>query len=191
MTRSQIATGLAAVPNKALLVFAGTILIALGAKIQVPFWPSPITLQTLAITLIALSLGPRLAVLTVVAYLAEGFAFIPVFAGTTAGPAYFAGPTGGFLLGFVVLAGVAGLGARRGLFSMVLFSILGGVLLYLPGLAWPMWIAELAGIDANWVGSDVSTIWQYWVSPFILGDLTKAVLASMLVWQGVLLWAKR
>lgn len=183
MTLSQIAFGADTLLKKTLLVVAGTILIAIAAKTQVPFWPVPVTLQTLAILAIALSFGARLGAITVLAYLAEGLVGLPVFA-TLVGPAAFVGPTGGFLLGFVVMAWVAGQGAGRSLGAMVAFSLLGGALLYVPGLGWPMYLAEIAGIEAGWVGSSWATIWTHWLSPFILADVTKAVVASLLVWKG-------
>ena len=109
--------GIARAVGVILLVLAGTLLIAIAAKIKVPFWPVPITLQTLAVMAIAAAYGSRLAVATVVAYLAEGLVGLPVFTNTpplAAGPAYFLGPTGGFLIGFIVIAFVVGLAADRG-----------------------------------------------------------------------------
>ena len=74
--------------------------LAISAKIKVPFYPVPMTLQTLAVPLIAAAYGSRLGVITVLAYLAEGALGLPVFTNTppaVAGPAYFLGPTGGYL----------------------------------------------------------------------------------------------
>jgi len=87
-------------------VIAGTALLTISAKIKVPFYPVPMTLQTFAVMAIAAAYGMRLGVATVLAYLAEGAFGLPVFAGTPggSGPAYFLGPTGGFLAGFVILA---------------------------------------------------------------------------------------
>src|SRR5690606_10113220 len=96
-----------------LLVAAGSALIAIAAHVKVPFWPVPATLQTLAIFTIAALYGQRLAVATVLAYLAEGAAGLPVFTGG-AGLAYFAGPTTGYLAGFVVMAAITGWAADRG-----------------------------------------------------------------------------
>ena len=98
-----------------LFVLAGVALIALSAKIQVPFFPVPMTLQTLAIMGIAAAYGLRLGVSTILAYLVAGFAGAPVFAGPIAGPAYFMGPTAGFLLGFIVIAAMVGYAADKGI----------------------------------------------------------------------------
>ena len=95
--------------RKALLVLGGTILIALAARTSVPMIPVPMTLQTLAILAVGFTFGSRLAAITLLAYLAEGFAGLPVFSPTTLiGPAAFAGPTAGFLIGFVGMAWAAG-----------------------------------------------------------------------------------
>jgi biotin transport system substrate-specific component len=98
---------------KAALMLTGSLLLALSAKVQLPFWPVPMTLQSFAVIALALAFGWRLGVLTVLLYLAEGAAGMQVFA-TGSGPAYVAGPTGGYLLGFVVAALACGWLAERG-----------------------------------------------------------------------------
>ena len=88
-----------------LMVLAGVAVLTASAKITVPFWPVPMTLQTMAIMAIALATGPRVACATVLGYLAAGAAGLPVFAGTPErgiGLAYMVGPTGGYLLGYLV-----------------------------------------------------------------------------------------
>ena len=86
-------------------------LITLAAKVQVPFWPVPMTLHTLAVMMIALIGGPRVAVGAMATYLAAGAAGLPVFSGSPErgiGLAYMVGPTGGYLLGFLPAAWIAG-----------------------------------------------------------------------------------
>ena len=95
------------------LVVAGSLLIAAAAHVKVPFWPVPMTLQTLAIFAIAAAYGRNLAVATLLAYLAQGAVGMPVFTGG-AGLAYMAGPTGGYLAGFLVAAAMIGAAADRG-----------------------------------------------------------------------------
>ena len=93
------------------LALVGTLILTLSAKITVPFWPVPATLQTLALFAIAAAYGSRLAVATVILYLIEGAVGLPVFAGTPEkgiGLAYMVGPTGGYLIGFVVAAMACG-----------------------------------------------------------------------------------
>lgn len=121
------------------LVLAGTLLLAVSAHIQVPFWPVKMSMQSFVIVALGLAYGPRLAAATVVAYLVEGAAGLPVFQ-SGAGIAYFAGPTGGYLLGFVLAAYVVGLMAERGacrtLIGAVATVLAGEALIYLPGVIW-------------------------------------------------------
>src|SRR5690606_1214363 len=94
-------------------VVLGTLVIALAAKVNVPVWPVPVTLQGLAIAALAAAFGARIGVATVALYLLEGAFGLPVFA-TGGGLAYLVGPTGGFLLGFLLMAGIIGYAADRG-----------------------------------------------------------------------------
>lgn len=168
-----------------ILVLAGTALIAIAAKIKVPFVPVPMTLQTLAIMLIAATYGFRLGTMTVVAYLAEGLLGLPVFTNTppaVAGPIYFLGPTGGFLAGFVVLAMVTGHAADRGWDRSIirLFSAMavGKILLFAMGFAWLAWLFHLP--DGG-LGIGVERALAGGVTPFIWGAIFKTVLAALLV----------
>ncbi|MFO6463648.1 biotin transporter BioY [Jannaschia sp. KMU-145] len=170
--------------RKAALVAAGTVLIALAAQVSIPFFPVPLTLQGLAILTIGLTLGARLGAVTVLAYLAEGAMGLPVFANGGAGLAYLAGPTGGFLLGFVAMAYIAGLAAGRGLVVMIGASLLAAAAIYLPGVAWPYAVASAAGIEAGWASTSAAALWSGWVAPFLLGDAVKAVLAALIVTGG-------
>jgi biotin transport system substrate-specific component len=124
----------------AILALVGSLLLILSAKAQVPFWPVPMTMQTLAVVVIGMTYGMRLGLGTVMLYLGEGLAGLPVFAGPVAGPAYFLGPTAGYLVGFLLAVGVVGYlaerGWDRGLFRVALAMILGHVLLFVPGVAW-------------------------------------------------------
>lgn len=186
MTLTQATFGTDTLIKKALLVLAGTAFIAIAAQISIPFFPVPLTMQTLAILIVGLTFGSRLGAMTVVAYLLEGAAGLPVFANGGATLAYMFGPTGGFLLGFIALAYIAGLAAERSksFGVMVVGAVIGSIILYIPGVAWPMALAEMFGIEGKWVGSSASSIWTYWVSPFLFGDAIKAVIAAMIVAAG-------
>lgn len=112
---SLAGTSLAA---KILLVVAGSIALWISAKIKVPFYPVPMTLQTLALFGIAAAYGLRLGVATVALYLVEGAAGLPVFAGTPEkgiGLAYMVGPTGGYLASYLIAAAIVGYAVQRGL----------------------------------------------------------------------------
>ena len=93
------------------LAILGTIILALSAKIKIPFWPVPMTMQTFVVLLIGIVYGWRLGLFTVSLYLLEGIAGLPVFAGTPEkgiGIIYFTGPTMGYLLGFLVAVFLTG-----------------------------------------------------------------------------------
>lgn len=158
--------------QKALMVLAGTALIAISAQISVPFFPVPMTLQTLAILLVGFALGARMGALTVVAYVAEGAMGLPVFSGFKAG---LGGPTTGFLLGFIAMAWIAGYAADRGIRSVLGLSavaLAASAALYLPGVAW---LATAIGFDKAVAAG---------MLPFLAGDAVKAVLAALIVTGG-------
>jgi len=155
------------------LILAGSLLLTLSAKIQVPFYPVPMTLQTLVVLLIGASFGWRMGFATVLAYLAQGAMGLPVFAGTPEkglGLLYMAGPTGGYLVGFALAAGLTGWLAERGLDRSVIGTaiamIAGNLVIYVFGLAWL----------ANFVGFEKAV--TLGVIPFLFGDLVKIMLAT-------------
>ncbi|WP_420394933.1 biotin transporter BioY [Nioella sp.] len=187
MTLSQAVIGTGSTARKAMLVLAGSAFIAVAAQISVPMLPVPMTLQTLAILIVGFAYGARLGALTLVAYLTEGAMGLPVFANGMNGLA-FAGPTAGFLLGFVAMAWAAGFAAERGLARGVVGTALTALLisaaLYIPGLAWPALVAGGFGFEAGWVAQDAGFYWTWFVAPFLLGDAVKAVIAALLVAGG-------
>ena len=105
-------------------ILIGNLLLILSAKIQIPFWPVPMTLHTLAVFFLAATLGPRLGFAAMAAYLTAGALGMPVFSGTPErgiGLAYMAGPTGGYLAGYLLGAGLTGwLAQGRGLIGRFL-----------------------------------------------------------------------
>src|ERR687893_2110175 len=98
----------------AVLVVAFSAFVALMAQVAIPLWPVPLTLQTLAVLLTGAALGSRRGTLALLVYLAEGAVGLPVFAGGASGVAYMLGPTFGYLVGFVLAAGLVGWLAERG-----------------------------------------------------------------------------
>ncbi|WP_296571721.1 biotin transporter BioY [Phreatobacter sp.] len=167
-------TGAAALLRPALLVAAGVCMITLGAKASVPFWPVPLTLQTLAISVVAAAYGLRLGVATVGAYLAAGLLGAPVFAGMTTGVAPFLGPTGGFLVGFLVMAAIIGAAADRGwdkAWPKILAAMaLANVIVFVPGL---LWLGTFTGYGEKLLAAG---LW-----PFALGTVVKTALAAALM----------
>ncbi len=169
-------TGRSDIIRNVVLAVLGTLLLTASAKVQVPFWPVPLTMQTFMVLVIGMTFGPRLGAATVVLYLAEGAVGLPVFAGTPAkgiGLAYMAGPTGGYLVGFAVAAFVAGQLAVRGWDRKPLYTALamfaGMVVIYVLGV---IWLSTLIGFQKAL---------QFGVVPFLLGDAVKIALATALL----------
>lgn len=158
-----------------LMVLAGSALLALSAQITVPMFPVPMTLQTLAVSVIGLTYGARLGALTVLAYLAEGAMGLPVFAGGTGSAAVLFGPTGGFLWGFVGMAWLTGaLAARvrgRGVLALLASVLVPALLVYVPGT---LMLMAVTGLD---LGAALALA----AAPFVLGDVIKSVVAAMSV----------
>ena len=159
------------------LAVVGSLLIAIASKIQVPFYPVPMTLQTLMVLTIGMAYGWRLAIATLVLYLLEGAVGLPVFAGTPEkgiGLSYMLGGTGGYLIGFVIAAGCCGLLAERGWDRSPLTTaatmLIGNGLIYVPGL---LWLDIFYGWD--------KPILEWGLIPFLFGDMIKIVLASCMM----------
>lgn len=156
-------------------VVAGSLLLTLSAKVQVPFYPVPMTMQTLVVIGLGLALGPVRGAAAVALYLAQGALGLPVFAGTPEkgiGLAYMMGPTGGYLAGYLPAALLAGwLGQRgwdRNVFTAMAAALLAAAVIYLPGL---LWLGSVIGFD--------KPVLAFGLTPFIPGDIMKAVLAAI------------
>ncbi len=167
------------------LALIGTAVLTISAKIRVPFYPVPMTLQTFAIMALAAAYGSRLAVVTVVLYLFEGALGLPVFTSTppaVAGPAYFLGPTGGFLIGFVALAWIVGTAADHGwdrsIAKLFAAMIVADVVVFILGFAWLAWFATLSN---GGTGLGIANAFKFGVAPFLLADLLKIALAALAV----------
>ncbi|HVY15162.1 MAG TPA: biotin transporter BioY [Rhodopila sp.] len=162
------------VPRTVLTVIAGAVLMTLAAKSQIPFWPVPMTLHTLAVMAFALAFGPRIAVAIFLTYLAAGAAGLPVFSGSPergVGLAYLAGPTGGYLFGYLLASGLVGVLARgKGVIGRFGAMLAGLAIVYAIGAAW------LAAYVP------VGQILALGVTPFLAGDLVKlGVVAALSV----------
>lgn len=161
-------------------------LTALGALVQLPVGPVPITLQVLFVLLSGLVLGSRLGALSQMQYLAIGLAGAPVFAQGKFGFMALLSPTGGYLVGFVAMAYVVGLvaesTARPGRARLFLAGLIGIPTLYVFGATWlSIWFAMANG--TSWM-AELGRAWQFGVVPFILPDLGKALVASGVALSG-------
>lgn len=169
-TRIHTATAAPSRIGNVLLVLSGSLFIALLAQVAVPVGPVPVSGQTLGVFLVAIALGPRRGVLAVALYLAQGIAGLPFFAGGTTGPAVLMGPTGGYLIGFLpaaLIAGrIAGPGQGRPGIAAALLTIATATI-YLSG---GLWLSRFIG---------TSSVFQLGVAPFLFGDALKIGIATM------------
>jgi len=163
--------------KQAVLVVLGIAVLAIAAKIKVPMWPVPITMGTFAVLGIGAAYGARLGLVTILGYMIIGALGFDVFAGSSAeayGLTYMMGVTGGYLVGYVMAVAALGLLARRGwdksVMWMALAMLVGNILIYLPGLGW---LGMLYGWD--------KPILQWGLTPFLIGDALKLVLAAVLL----------
>jgi biotin transport system substrate-specific component len=171
----------AAIARDLVLIVGGVVFIALCAQIVIPWHPVPLTGQTFAVLLIGGLYGLWRAVVTLSAYFAIGLIGLPVFADGSSGWDYVQGPTGGYIVGFIVAAGIVGFMAERGLDRRVV-PMIGALLIATAAIyalgAW--WLAEWnlpdTGERYGW-----SAAYTNGVQPFILGDLVKlAAVAALL-----------
>ena len=161
------------------LLVCGVVALAVSAHVKIPFYPVPLTMQTLFVLLVGMAYGSRLGGATVLAYLGAGAAGAPVFA-SGAGILYFAGPTGGYLAGFFIATIVLGFLAERWWarsFVTTAFSMLiGTAIIYACGVTW---LSQLMGLEKA-----VS----FGILPFLYGDALKLVIVSLgmpLAWSFV------
>ncbi len=155
--------------------FVATLFLALSSYVEVPMFPVPMTMQTFAVTLVGALYGWRLGALAVTAWLLEAVLGLPVLAGGAAGPAYFLGPTAGYLLAFPFAAALVGWlvehgwnGQRAGLSFLAM--LIGNFVCLALGAAW---LAVL---------TDSLTALTLGVTPFVLGAGLKSVLAAATLW---------
>jgi biotin transport system substrate-specific component len=161
------------------LVVVFSVFVGLTAQVAIPLWPVPLTLTTLGVLFTGAALGSKRGALALLLYLAEGAIGLPVFAGGASGVAYALGPTGGYLVGFVVAAGVVGLLAERGWDRRptwtALAMVVGNLIIYALGVTW---LAVFLG--------DLGTALVQGMLIFIPGDLIKIVVATLALPAG---WA--
>jgi len=181
-----------------LIALAGTLLLTISSKIKIPFYPVPMTMQTFVVLFLGIALGPKIGLLTISLYLFEGIFGLPVFSGTPEkgiGFTYFIGPTGGYLVGFLVATYVAGSFKYESCFGKFKFNphlpftlrVVGGIassikisfknliklifavsFIYIFGL---LWLGFLIGWD--------KPIFQFGAQPFLLAELFKMLILSI------------
>ena len=159
----------------AILVVAGAGLVALAAQVVIERWPVPITGQTFGVLLVGASLGAVRGLASLSLYVAAGLLGAPVYQDQNHGVDYFLGPTGGYLLGFIVAAALIGYLAEkrwdRRLSSAVAAMLTGNVVVYALGLSW-----LAAELDTGFTRT-----LELGLYPFVLGDVLKLYLAGALL----------
>jgi biotin transport system substrate-specific component len=171
----QRSDGFSGVVRAVILIALGTALLSLSAKVNLPLPYVPMTLQTLVVLMIGAAYGWRLGSATVVAYLAEGAIGLPVFAGPVGGLAPLFGPTGGYLMGFVLAAFATGWLSERGWDRSVprLFVAmgLGHIMILAAGYTW-LAVGMKLGVEKAWLVG---------IAPFIAASVIKNALGAALV----------
>ena len=156
-----------------LIVFVGTILLTISAKIKIPFYPVPMTMQTFVVLLVGMTFGYKISLSIVLLYLFEGILGLPVFSNSPekgVGLLYFTGPTMGYLLGFILATFLSGyLNLNTNYFDVFIKLIFSVSVIYLFGV---LWLGYLIGWD--------KPILEIGVMPFLLAELFKILILTLL-----------
>ena len=157
-----------------LVIFLGSILLAISAKIKIPFYPVPMTMQTFVVLFLGISFGYKIALATVSLYLIEGILGLPVFSNSPErgiGLAYFTGPTMGYLIGFLTACFLASyIKVSDNYFKVITKLILSVSSIYILGV---LWLGTLIGWD--------KPIFELGVTPFLLAEVFKIGLLTILI----------
>ncbi len=163
--------------GRLIVLVLGVAILSLSAHFKVPFYPVPMTLQTLVVLLIGMSYGLHLGGATILSYLLLGAFGAPVFSGGV-GFVYLVGPTGGYLVGFFVAAAVLGFLTERGMgqnwVTSAVLAVIGTVIIYALGLSW---LTSIIGFEKAV---------QFGLMPFVFGDCLKMVIVTLsipLAWK--------
>ena len=156
-----------------IIVILGSVILTISAKIKIPFYPVPMTMQTFVVLLLGVTFGYRIAIAAVGLYLLEGIFGLPVFSNSPEkgiGIVYFTGPTMGYLIGFLFAAFFAGyLNFKTSFFSIFFKLIFSVLFIYIFGV---LWLGTLIGWD--------KPIIELGVTPFLLAELFKILLLTFL-----------
>ena len=152
-----------------LIVILGSLALAISAKIKIPFYPVPMTMQTFVVMFLGLAFGYKIGLATVSLYLLEGIAGLPVFSNSPEkgiGLVYFTGPTMGYLIGFLSATVIAGMiSSKDNLLKTILKLLVSVSTIYILGV---LWLGTLIGWD--------KPILEFGVYPFLLAELFKLAL---------------
>ena len=156
-----------------LVIFLGTILLTLSAKIKIPFYPVPMTMQTFLVIFFGIAFGYKIALATVGLYLLEGILGLPVFSNSPErgiGLAYFTGPTMGYLIGFLFACFFASFIKKDDNYLIIFFKLILSVsAIYILGI---LWLGTLIGWD--------KPIFELGVMPFLIAEIFKITLLTVI-----------
>ena len=156
-----------------IVIFLGSVALAISAKVKIPFYPVPMTMQTFVVLFVGISFGYKIGLATICLYLIEGLAGLPVFSNSPekgVGIVYFTGPTMGYLIGFLFATFLAGYFDFKKNILIIFFKLLISVsTIYVLGI---FWLGSLIGWD--------KPIIQLGVTPFILAELFKIIILTLL-----------
>ena len=156
-----------------LIIFLGSILLAISAKVKIPFYPVPMTMQTFVVLFFGICFGYKIGLATVGLYLVEGIIGLPVFSNSPergVGLVYFTGPTMGYLIGFLFACFFAShIKLEDNYFIIFIKLILSVSVIYILGV---LWLGTLLGWD--------KPIMQLGVKPFLLAEIFKIILLTLL-----------
>jgi len=165
-TQSQLVKSL-------LIIFIGSIILTVSAKIKIPFYPVPMTMQTFIVLFLGISFGYKIALATVSLYLLEGILGLPVFSNSPergVGLAYFTGPTMGYLIGFLSACFLASLVKNDDNYFLIFFKLIFSVsTIYIFGT---LWLGTLIGWD--------KPIFTLGVMPFLVAEIFKICLLTLI-----------
>ena len=157
-----------------LVIFLGSVLLAISAKIKIPFYPVPMTMQTFVVLFLGISFGYKIAIATVSLYLIEGILGLPVFSNSPergTGLAYFTGPTMGYLIGFLTASFLASyIKVSDNYFIVITKLVVSVSSIYILGI---LWLGTLIGWD--------KPIFELGVAPFLLAEVFKIALLTILI----------
>mgnify|MGYP001228815267 FL=1 len=157
-----------------LVIFLGSVLLAISAKIKIPFYPVPMTMQTFVVLFLGISFGYKIALATVSLYLIEGILGLPVFSNSPErgiGLAYFTGPTMGYLIGFLTACFLASyIKVSDNYFIVITKLVVSVSSIYILGI---LWLGTLIGWD--------KPIFELGVAPFLLAEVFKIALLTILI----------
>ena len=157
-----------------LVIFLGSVILAISAKIKIPFYPVPMTMQTFVVLFLGISFGYKIAIATVSLYLIEGILGLPVFSNSPErgiGLAYFTGPTMGYLIGFLTACFLASyIKVSDNYFIVITKLVVSVSSIYILGI---LWLGTLIGWD--------KPIFELGVAPFLLAEVFKIALLTILI----------